>query len=137
MAKNHVDSRLSGQPGRFLLQARDQHLVVDASVGRGGLAQAWQAAELLLAALQTCSHAVIDDEARQLGLNGYSLHIEADCENDEDRPGHYRYLSLDYHFQGVSQEQAQDLVARFQAVCPIYGSLTRGAPVSVRVFSTR
>ncbi|MGO3741219.1 OsmC family protein [Kerstersia sp.] len=135
MAVIHSTSRLSAQPGRFLLNARDQHLVTDASPGRGGQGQAWQAAELLLGALQTCSHAVIDAEARQRGWAGYGLEIAAACEADEARPGHYRYIELTYRFTGLSQAQAEELVQVFVQVCPIYGSLSRGAPVTLHVLA--
>lgn len=133
MAINTVTSQLSGQAGRYLLQTRDQHLVVDASTSRGGEGQAWQAAELLLGALLTCSDAVIDDEARKAGLVLSGLKITASCEPDEQKPGHYQYIRLNYLFSGVSQEQADTLVEAFRQVCPIYGSLSRGAPVEISV----
>lgn len=135
MPVHTTTSRLTAQPGRFLLDTREQHLVVDASTGRGGQGQAWQAAELLLGALQTCSHAVIDDEARKLGLSHYGLVIQARCEADEERPGHYRYIDLEYRFTNLSQTQAETLVQTFIDVCPIYGSLSRGAPVSLRIIT--
>lgn len=127
----HTTSQLSPVAGRFLLNARDQHLVVDASVSRGGQGQAWQAAELLLGALQTCSHAVIGDEATKRNLTHYGLTIEARSETDDDRPGYYRSIDLVYRFSGISQAQASDLVNVFTSVCPIYGSLARGAHVSI------
>lgn len=130
-----VNSRLSAQAGRYLLQTREQHLVADASKGRGGQGQAWQAAELLMGALLSCSNAVIEDEARKAGITLSGLHISASCESDEQNPGHYLYIRLDYVFSGVSQERAEALVAAFRQVCPIYGSLARGAPVSVSVRS--
>lgn len=133
MAINTVTGRLSGQAGRYLLQTRDQHLVADASASRGGEGQAWQAAELLLGALITCSNAVIDDEARKAGVALPALEINASCEPDEQNPGHYLYIRLDYLFTGVSQQQADALVEAFRQVCPIYGSLSRGAPVSITV----
>lgn len=133
MPINTATSRLSRQPGRYLLQTRDQHLVADASTGRGGHGQAWQAAELLLGALITCSNAVIEDEAGKAGIALPGLEINASCEPDEQKPGHYLYIRLDYLFSGVSQEQADTLVEAFKQVCPIYGSLSRGAPVSISV----
>lgn len=135
MAINLVTSRLSGQPGRYLLQAREQHLVVDASTGRGGPGQAWQAAELLLGALITCSNAVIEDEARKASLPLAQLEIKASCEPDEQNPGHYLYIRLEYVFTGLSQEKANHLVEAFKQVCPIYGSLSRGAPVNISVIA--
>ena len=129
----HTLSQLSPEAGRYLLSARDQHLVVDASESRGGKGEAWQAAELLLGALQTCSHAVIGDEAAKRNLNGYGLKIEARSETDDERPGYYRAIDLVYRFSGLSTTQAEELVNAFTAVCPIYGSLARGAHVTIAI----
>ncbi|RBL86430.1 hypothetical protein DDE05_10440 [Streptomyces cavourensis] len=63
----HVSSTTIGQAGRYLLSARDQHLVADATASRGGPGQAWLAGELLLAALATCAHAVIESHAKEQG----------------------------------------------------------------------
>ncbi|NLZ10967.1 MAG: OsmC family protein [Alcaligenaceae bacterium] len=136
MPVTYTISQLSPDAGRYLLNARDQHLVVDASESRGGQGQAWQAAELLLGALQTCSHAVIGDEAAKRNWVGYGLKIEARSETDDDRPGHYRVIELDYRFTGLNEHQAQELVDTFTAVCPIYGSLARGSNVTIRIHTT-
>lgn len=133
MSIQSVTSRLSGQQGRFLLQARDQHLVVDASEARGGQGQAWQAAELLLGALTTCSNAVITEQARLDDVLLTGLNIHASCDPDPDKLGHYRFIELDYLFSDVNQELAEKWVNQFKQVCPIYGSLSRGAPVHITV----
>lgn len=133
MSTQTVISHLSGLQGRFLLQARNQHLVVDASQGRGGAGEAWQAAELLLGALVTCSNAVITEQARLDGVDLPNLSITASCEPDPEQLGHYRFIQLDYLFTGVSQSHAEKWVDQFKLVCPIYGSLSRGAPVSLTV----
>ncbi len=135
MPITHTTSQLSPDAGRFLLNAREQHLVVDASESRGGQGQAWQAAELLLGALQTCSHAVIGDEATKRDWT-YNLKIEARSETDDERPGHYRAIDLVYQFSGLDQSQATELVNVFTAVCPIYGSLARGSNVTIRIHTT-
>ena len=133
MSIQAVTSHLSGQQGRFLLQARDQHLVVDASQTRGGPGEAWQAAELLMGALVTCSNAVITEQARLDGVALPALSIDASCEPDPDQPGHYRFIQLNYLFSDTSQTHAEKWVNQFKLVCPIYGSLSRGAPVSITV----
>lgn len=131
----HVVTRLSRQPGRFVLSARDQLLIADASLARGGSAQAWSAQELLLAGLQTCALAVIEDEARQAQFGLLDVQIDGQLQIDEERPGHYQWIRLALHLIGVTQAQAEQLVAHFTTVCPIYGSLSRGAAVSVQVTS--
>ena len=132
----NVTAQLSRQPGRYLLSARDQHLVADASPARGGSGQGWSAQELLLAALLTCAQAVIEDEARQDNLDLRDLRLQADSQIDENRPGHYEWIRLELHFTGLTQAQAESLTGRFTTVCPIYGSLSRGAPLSVVVIAT-
>ena len=133
MSIQSVTSHLSGQQGRFLLQARDQHLVVDSSQARGGPGQAWQAAELLLGALVTCSNAVITEQARLDNVLLLNLSIQTSCDPDPDQPGHYKFIQLDYLFSNVSQINAEKWVNQFTLVCPIYGSLSRGAPVQITV----
>lgn len=128
-----VTSQLTSAPGRFLLQARQQHLVVDSSTERGGAGEAWQAAELLLGALITCSNAVITEQARNSEQALPDLQITASCEADKDNPGHYLYIRLDYLFSGVELSTAQHWVDAFTNICPIYGSLSRGAPVQITV----
>jgi uncharacterized OsmC-like protein len=121
--------------GRFLLSTRNQHLVADATTARGGPGEAWTAAELLLAALLTCAHAVLAANARESGTALSGTNIFADSEPDADRPGHYAHIRLHFELHGVTQAEADALVASFTAVCPIYGSLSRGAPVSVEVIA--
>jgi len=128
-----VHANLTRQPGRYLLSTRDQHLVADATASRGGPGEAWTAAELLLGALLTCAQAVVESTARTTGVTLRDARIEAESEPDADKPGHYAFIRLRFELHGPTQAQAEELVAAFTSVCPIYGSLSRGAPVTVTV----
>ncbi|RJG00994.1 OsmC family protein [Noviherbaspirillum sedimenti] len=124
-------SALTRQTGRYLLSARDQHLVADATQSRGGPGEAWSAGELLLSALLTCANAVIQSVALERNIALLDARIDGSCEADPERQGHYAHIRLDIQLDGPSQEEAEELVFAFTAVCPIYGSLSRGAPVSL------
>ncbi|OZI74874.1 OsmC family protein [Bordetella genomosp. 12] len=122
-----------GLQGRYLLSARDQHLVADATPSRGGPGQAWLAAELLLAALATCAQAVIESSAREQAVVLRCVRVHGEAEADEARPGHYAFVRLDFELEGATQEEARALVGVYLNICPIYGSVSRGAPVTVNI----
>jgi len=128
-----TSSTLTRQSGRYLLHSRDQHLVADATQTRGGPGEAWSAGELLLAALLTCANAVIESEALARKIALVDLQIDGSCKADAERKGHYSSIRLAITIAGPAQEQAEELVDAFTSVCPIYGSLSRGAPVSLTV----
>lgn len=122
-----------GQQGRYLLSAREQHLIADATASRGGPGEAWLAAELLLAALATCAQAVIESSAREQGVALRAVRVNGEAEADEARPGHYAFVRLDFELDGATDDQARALVGVYLEICPIYGSVSRGAPVSVTI----
>lgn len=128
-----ASSSLTRRSGRYLLTTRDQHLVTDAMKSRGGPGEAWSAGELLAGALVSCCNALIEFAANEKDIVLDDLRIQASCEPDENKLGHYAYVKLDIAIDGPTHEQAEELVAVFTAVCPIYGSLDRGAPVTVRL----
>lgn len=128
-----ITSTTIGQNGRYLLSARDQHLVADATASRGGPGEAWLAGELLLAALATCAHAVIESSAREQGLTLSRVVVTGDSEADEAQPGHYGHVHLAFTLTGVDDAQANALVGEYLRICPIYGSVSRGAPVTVQI----
>lgn len=126
-----ASSILTRVSGRYVLTTRDQHLVTDSMKSRGGPGEAWSAGELLVAALVSCCNALIESAANERGLSLNDLRIKGSCEPDEGKPGHYAYVLLEIHIAGPTHEQAHELVTVFTTVCPIYGSLNRGAPVTV------
>lgn len=128
-----VKSTSIGLSGRYLLSARDQHLIADATPSRGGPGEAWLAGELLLAALATCAQAVIESSAREQNVPLRAVRVNGQAEADETKPGHYAFVKLDFELEGVDDAGARALVAVYQQVCPIYGSLLRGAPLSISV----
>ncbi|MET0208859.1 MAG: OsmC family protein [Burkholderiaceae bacterium] len=128
-----IQSVTTRQSGRYLLSARDQHLVADATPSRGGSGEAWMAGELLLAALATCASAVVQDTAHAAGIDIQDVRLDIESETDAADSSHYAFIRIGVTVVGATQSQAEQLVAEFTRVCPIYGSLSRGAPVTVTV----
>lgn len=130
---NTVTTRPTHVPGLWVSQARAQMLLSGATPKNGGTDATWYAAELLLAALNTCATSLIHAAADEKGLDLHDLLITAESERDAVQPDHYSRVHLHFHLQGVSQEEAEGLVAYFKANCPIYGTVSRGTPVSTTV----
>ncbi|MFA7394177.1 MAG: OsmC family protein [Pigmentiphaga sp.] len=128
-----ASSSLTRLPGRYLLTTRDQHLVTDSMKSRGGPGEAWSAGELLAGALVSCCNALVESAATEKNIALDNLRIQASCEPDENKMGHYAYVRLEIFIDGPTPAQAEELVTVFTTVCPIYGSLTRGAPVTVQL----
>ncbi|NYT24967.1 OsmC family protein [Alcaligenaceae bacterium] len=130
---NIVETRSTGVPGIWLSQARTQTLLSGATPANGGSGNTWLAGELLLASLNTCATSLLHAAAAEKGLALSSLRIAAESERDPDRPDHYARVHLGFTLGGVEEAQARELVEYFKRECPIYGTVSRGAPVSVAV----
>lgn len=126
-----ASSMLTRVSGRYVLSTRDQHLVTDSMKSRGGPGEAWSAGELLIASLVSCCNAIIESASNERAFALDDLRIKGSCEPDEGKLGHYAYVQLEIHIVGPTNAQAHELVSCFTTVCPIYGSLNRGAPVTV------
>ena len=127
---NIVHTQTIGLSDAWLLRARQHQLVAGPTAARGGDDSTWKAAELLLGALASCATAIITDSAAQRGIALPSLHIEARSERDPDDATRYLFIQVMVRMTGPDQAQAESLVQTFQQQCPIYGTLSRGAPVS-------
>lgn len=124
-----VHTRTFGEPGAWLVKARHHHLVGGASRERGGDGQAWAAAELLLGALTGCAASIIADEAASRGVPLGALEIAAESSRDPQDRTRYAFIRVAVAMAGPTQAQATALVEAFTRACPIYGTLSRGAPV--------
>lgn len=129
-----VQTRTTGQPGRYILSAEGRHMVVDASAMTGGVAEAFVAQELLVGALATCAQAVIFAKGEEFGLHPSSVTVKVESDRDpEVSPPVYSSITMDFVLEGLSQEEAQRLVDQFTTLCPIYYTVSQAAPVTVSV----
>jgi uncharacterized OsmC-like protein len=130
---NQVTTFTIGQPGVWLTKARHHYVAAGASAQKGGTGEALLAAELLLAGLTSCATSLITSGAQEAGIALRHVEMTATSERDDARPNHYARITLSVTLTGPTLAQAQALVASFQNECPIYGTLSRGAPLTVNV----
>lgn len=105
--------------GRVLCSARDQHLIVDGPVQNGCPGEAITPAEMFLSGVAACGVELIQVLAKSLDvpLRGVTAAIEAT--QDRSAPVRsdlnvFNTVRINFELSGVSQEQGQDLVERFQ-----------------------
>jgi uncharacterized OsmC-like protein len=132
-----AQARTTDTFGRVMCNARDQHFVVDGPVQNGCPGEAVTPGELFLTSIAACGVELIEVFARQEEVPLRSVHVEISGELDLDDPVRedltvFRTVALEVSLGGVTQEQAEHLVARFQGRCPLYGSMAVATP-DVRV----
>ncbi|MFC0447459.1 OsmC family protein [Rhodococcus jostii] len=121
---------LVDRPGRFLLDARGNHLVTDS---RFGPAEAVQAGELLLAALTSCAMANIQANAEADGIAVDSIEVRATHRRGTADVTRYDFTTVHIHIHGVDQAAAELLADKFVSTCPIYNTVRRGSGIELVV----
>jgi uncharacterized OsmC-like protein len=114
-----VSAASTARFGRVLLNARDQHLVVDGPVQNGCPGEALTPAELFLGGVASCAVELVQVLARDTGIA--IERVEASIEGTIDRAHEIRddvtvfsSVHLDFTLYGVDDEQAGALVAAFE-----------------------
>ncbi|WP_158923837.1 OsmC family protein [Acidisphaera sp. S103] len=130
-ADPRVIARTTGQPGRFLVSARNVHTVGDATAARGGTGEAFVAAEFMLSALATCGLAIVTDEARKLGDKVTATTIDTTYTVDPQDSTRFSRVAMQFRFAGIGQAEADALVHAFTSRCPIYNTIARTTPTEV------
>ena len=115
----NVNARSSDVFGRVLVNARDQHLIVDGPVQNGCPGEAVGPAEIFLGGVATCGVELIQVLAKDLGipLRGITATIEAEqdpAKRTREDVSTFTAVRLRLTLSGVSQEQGEDLVGRFR-----------------------
>jgi uncharacterized OsmC-like protein len=122
-----VTAELTRAPGRFIARTRDQFLVTDSTVSRGGTEEAWTAGELLLSAIGTCTVSSVTFFAREENAGLTDVTAATSYARDPDDPTRYASVQLAVTTHGVSQEVAEHLVQRYTENCPVFGTVSRGS----------
>ena len=128
-----VSATTTDTAGRFMLTARQVHVVTDASVARGGPGEALQAAELLLASLATCGLAMVTDAARTRESALTCATARASYTVDPEDRTRFSIVRLHFRLVGVGRSEAEDLVRTFIDDCPIYNTIVRTTPAEITV----
>lgn len=126
-----VVARATDIPRRFLVSARNVHVVGDASSARGGTGEAFVAAEFMLSSLATCGPAIVTDVARQRGAKLTAASVDSTYTVDPEDTTRFRRVAMHFRFGGVGQAEADVLVRAFTDACPIYNTIARTTPTEV------
>lgn len=127
---SRASARAAGLQGRYIVSSRHNHLVTDGRVSQGGPGDAFFAGELLLGSLVSCAVGLV--LKRTLELGGTDAQVAAQFLRDLDDPTRFKEMTLDFTFTGLDEGQAADAVAYFTSRCPIYNTLHRGGPITIR-----
>src|SRR6195256_6405970 len=105
--------------GRVLVSARDQHLIVDGPVANGCPGEAITPAEMFLSGVAACGVELIQVLAKQLDVPLRSISAAVEATQNPAAPVRpdvnlFNSVHVSFELQGVTQEQAQDLVDRFK-----------------------
>ena len=105
--------------GRVLCAARDQHFVLDGPVQNGCPGEAPTPPEAFLISVAACGVELVQVIAKELSLPVPSARVRIEGTVDRDHPVRpdvtlFNEVRLRFAIQGVSREQAADLVERFK-----------------------
>lgn len=123
-------STLTGIQGRLIARAGDSHFVIDRPAFRNGPGEAPNPGEVFVSGVTGCAALVADRIAREreFPLEAATVKLVANRELDTVRDGLSIFESarITFTLKGVSAEQAETLIAEFQAQCPLYGAMKLG-----------
>jgi organic hydroperoxide reductase OsmC/OhrA len=119
--------------GRVLCQARDHYLVVDGPVWNGCPGEAVTPGELFLSAVAACAVELIAVVAREQDVAVGAVHAHIVGLLDRGSPVRsdltvFNEVRLEVELRGVDQPTGEELVRRFQARCPLYGTVAAATP---------
>ena len=123
-----AQSESSGTVGRSRNTAHGATLTLDAS--RRPQPDGFTNSEAFLGSVSSCGVTMIETYAQeaQIPLKRTRVSIEG-----SRKPGVARYVSVRMQFEltGVTQAQGANLIRYYQSNCPLYGTLTLAAPITI------
>ena len=117
--------------GRFVMTAMGHPFVADQAAKHGGPGQAPGAAELFLASLLSCAFGIIQRTGRERGTPPARVEADAAYTLHPDDRTRFSVIRMAFRFSGVTQAEAEGLVAAFTAQCPIYNTAARTTPTEI------
>ena len=139
LATTSSEANLIGIPGRAVASARGHHVVVDSPPPLGGPNEEINPLDVLLSALATCAIFVCETVAQEneFDLRSARAHVEADFDprgvRGEDVDPRLQAIRLRIVLGGVSEAQAETLLAALKKRCPVFTTLARGTSVEALV----
>jgi uncharacterized OsmC-like protein len=134
-------AQLANVPGRSIATAREHHLIVDAPPPLGGPNEEINPIEMLLSSLATCGVLVSEKLAKEQGipLQKATAMVEGDLDprgvRGEGGDPRIQVFRVSLNLTGPTQAQAEMFSSAFKQRCPIYATLSRAAPIEIKVES--
>lgn len=118
LRRYEVDACSTDTFGRVLWSCRGQHFVADGPVHNGCPGEAVTPAELFLAGVAACGVELVQVLAREEGVPLERARVEIAGELDPQRPVRedvtvFNAVRLEFHLDGVGEDEAARLVERF------------------------
>ncbi len=137
LATAKVVASLTNQPGRALVQVRDNYIVVDSVPPLNGPNLEVNPLDLLLAAQGTCGTFIMEKAAldNDIPFHGAAGTVEVDFDPRGLRDGsvspHVQQMRVHWEVGAETEEDAEFLVDEWLARCPIYNTLIRATDIEV------
>lgn len=128
-----VHARTSDTFGRVLCGCRTLHFVADGPVQNGCPGEAITPAELFLSGVAACGIELLQVIARERGVPLETARVTIAGTIDRSRPVRpdlslFNSVRLKFFLTGVTRDQGRELVAAFQARCPLFGTVKAATP---------
>lgn len=111
---NRVRSYSSGTPGRSLNNVRDHHFVIDEPTYNGGPGEEITPADAFLAGVSSCGVLLVETFARQANLPVKRVEASIEGIRNPSDTSRFERVQMRFEVAGVSQAQAEELVARYK-----------------------
>ncbi len=137
LATGTVSASLSNQPGRAIVNVRNDYLIVDSVPPLGGPNVSVNPLDLLLAAQGTCGtfimeRAALDQELTLAGVKGtVAVDFNAQGVTDGSVDPAIQAMRVVWDVAAASPEAADLLIDEWMRRCPIYNTLVRAMEISV------
>lgn len=124
-----AQSESSGTVGRSRTVGHGVAITLDAS--RRPQPDGITNSEAFLGSVSSCGVTMIETRAAELGLPLQRMRVSIEGRRDPAR-AYYLSIEMQFEMEGVDDAQGAQLLAYYQANCPLYGTLVRATEVAVR-----
>ena len=117
----------SGTPGRAICNSRNHHFIADEFGG-----DEVTAGEYFLTGLTACAVNLLERVAQELDIQLQRLDVRANGTYERNQGTEpctlFRTIQMEFQFTGISDDDAESLVATYHKRCPLYGTMAAATP---------
>ncbi|MEN8218943.1 MAG: OsmC family protein [Pseudomonadota bacterium] len=124
----HARTYSSGIPGRAICNSRHHHFIAE-DVGYDEVT----AGEYFMTGLTACAVNLLERVAKEINLPLKHLEVQAEGTylRDHQKEGDvtlFQTVRMKFELTGVSDDEANELVATYKRRCPLYGTVATATP---------